>query len=90
MLISLVIGILFITAAFALILMPFNIVAYAKNGWETDYIIAMIVTGVVCGVIFVVWEAKFAPVNFLPWRYLKDPTIIGSCLLYGIMFASVL
>lgn len=69
-------------------MLPFNIVAYAPNGWETPYIIAMIVTGVVCGALFYVWEMYFAPVQFMPWKYLRDTTIIGSCLVYGVMFLS--
>jgi len=52
--------------------------------------IAMLVVGIVCFALFAVWEAKFAPVQFFPFRYLKDRTVIGSCLLYGFMFLSIL
>ncbi|KAL2367685.1 MFS sugar transporter [Blastomyces gilchristii] len=83
-----VVGIVLITAAFALILLPFSIVVYAPKGWATGYIIAMEVVGVVCLALFVCWERFLAPVQFLPFHYLKQPTIIGSCLLYGVMFAS--
>ncbi|KAG5300470.1 siderochrome-iron transporter MirB [Histoplasma ohiense] len=83
-----VVGIVLITASFALILLPFSIVVYAPKGWATGYIIAMEVVGVVCGAIFLAWERFLAPVQFLPFKYLKNPTIIGSCLLYGVMFAS--
>ncbi|CAO2655514.1 Nn.00g043170.m01.CDS01 [Neocucurbitaria sp. VM-36] len=82
-------GILLIMLAFCLFLLPFSLVAYAPNGWETGYIIAMIVLGILLFPVFVFWEAKFAPVQFLPWRYLKDLTIVGSCLLYGVMFISI-
>ena len=83
-----VIGIILITAMFALILLPFSIAKYAPKGWATGYIIAMEVIGVVCGALFFVWENKFAPKQFLPWKYLKEPTIIGSCFLYAVMFCS--
>ena len=83
-----VVGIILITASYALILLPFSIAQYAPNGWASAYIIVMEVIGVVCGVLFVVWEYKFSPAQFLPWHYLKDRSIIGSCLLYGIMFMS--
>lgn len=79
-----------ITAAFALILLPLSIAIYAPNGWASAYIIAMEVVGVVCLGIFAMWEYRFAPVQFLSWKYLKEPTIIGSCVLYGVMFASTL
>jgi MFS family permease len=84
-----VIGIILIMAAFCLFLLPFSLVAYAPQGWNTPYIIAMIVLGILLFPVFVYWEAKLTPVPFLPWKYLKERTIIGSCLLYGVMFISI-
>ncbi|KAH6683709.1 siderophore iron transporter mirB [Plectosphaerella plurivora] len=84
-----ILALILVTATFVLILMPFSIIGYAPNGWKTPYIIAMEVVGVVCGVLFYLWEKFGAPVQFLPWKYFKEPTIIGSCLLYGTMFLSV-
>ncbi|KAF2017472.1 siderophore iron transporter-like protein mirB [Aaosphaeria arxii CBS 175.79] len=83
-----IIGILLIMLAFCLFLLPFTLVNYAPNGWKTGYIIAMIVLGILLFPTFVVWERNHAPVQFLPWKYLKEPTIVGSCLLYGVMFLS--
>jgi hypothetical protein len=82
-------GIILIMAAWCLFVLPFSLVAYAPNGFKTGYIIAMIVLGILLFPVFYIWEAKFAPVQFLPWKYLKNGTIIGSCLLYGVMFLSV-
>jgi len=84
-----VVGIILIMAAFCLFLLPFTLNAYAPNGWKTPYIIAMIVLGILLFPVFVFWEAKLTPVPFLQWKYLKEPTIIGSCLLYGVMFISI-
>ncbi|KAL5342240.1 major facilitator superfamily domain-containing protein [Aspergillus crustosus] len=81
-------GILIITAALALLLLPFSLVAYAPDSWRTGYIIAMLVLGVILFPAFYLYEAFIAPVQFLPFRYLKQGTIIGSALLYGIMFLS--
>ncbi|CAI7639978.1 unnamed protein product [Penicillium glandicola] len=83
-----VIGIILITAAFSLILIPFSIASYGPKGWATGYIIAMEVLGVACVPAFYIWERYCSPVQFLPWKYLKNPTIIGSCMLYGVMFLS--
>ncbi|USP81792.1 siderophore transporter [Curvularia clavata] len=82
-------GIILIMCAWCLFVLPFTLVAYAPNGWKTPYIIACIVLGLVLFPVFYLWEAKFAPVQFLPWVYLKNGTIVGSCLLYGVMFLSV-
>lgn len=87
---SLVIGIVLITAVFSLILLPFSLASYAPKGWASGYIVAMEVLGVVCIPAFYAWERYLSPVQFLPWKYLKEPTIIGSCLLYCVMFISCL
>ena len=76
-------------AAFCLFMLPFTLQAYAPNGWKTPYIIAMVVLGILLFPAFGLYERYLAPVPFLPWKYLKEPTIVGSCLLYGVMFLSV-
>lgn len=81
-------GILLIIAALSCLLLPYSLASYAPNYWSTPYIIAIEVLGVVLFPVFYLWEAKFAPVQFLPFKYLKQGTIIGSCLLYGVMFLS--
>ncbi|WYZ42482.1 hypothetical protein EsH8_VI_000181 [Colletotrichum jinshuiense] len=82
-------GILLVIFMFSLILVPFSIVYYAPNGWSTPYIIAMEVVGVLCIPMVYIWEKFFAPVCFMDYKYLKEPTLIGSCLLYAIMFISI-
>lgn len=76
-------------AAFCLFSLPFTLVNYAPQRWQTPYIIAMIVLGILLFPTFAVYEMYIAPVPFLPWKYLKEPTILGSCFLYGVMFLSV-
>lgn len=74
---------------FSLLLLPFSLDAYAPQGWATGYIIAMIVLGVVLLVAFVLWEKYLAPVQYFPFRFLKDRTILGACGLYFFLFLSV-
>lgn len=87
---SLVVGMFLTSAGFAMLLLPFQLVNTAPNGWKTGYIIAMIVLGVVLLAAFALWEKYLAPVTYFPWKYLKDRTILGSCLVYGLMFISIL
>ncbi|KAH7130480.1 siderophore iron transporter-like protein mirB [Dendryphion nanum] len=84
-----VIGIILVMFAFCLFLLPFSLVIHAPNGWKTPYIIAMIVVGILLFPAFYCWERFLAPVQFLPWVYLQDRTLVGSCLLYGVMFISI-
>lgn len=74
----------------SMLLLPFNLVRTAPNGWKTGYIIAMIILGLVFLAAFIVWEKRFATVSYFPFKYLKDRTILGACLLYGIMYTSIL
>lgn len=85
-----VVGILLVTACFSLFLLPFNLYSGARGGWKNASMIAMIVVGILCGVFFVIYEKFIAPVQFFPFRYLKERTIISSCILYGVMFLSIL
>ncbi|KAF2970320.1 hypothetical protein GQX73_g3179 [Xylaria multiplex] len=84
------VGMFLTVFGFVLLLLPFSLSGYAPHGWKTGYIIAMIVLGVVLLTVFVLWEKYWAPVQFFPFKYLKDRTIMGACGLYGIMFLSIL
>ncbi|KAK2608368.1 hypothetical protein QQS21_003053 [Conoideocrella luteorostrata] len=84
-----VVGMFLTVAGFALFLLPFQLVRTAPRGWKTGYIIAMIVVGVALLALFVVWEKYFAPVQYFPWYYLKDRTILSVCMMNGFMYMSI-
>ncbi|CAK7216786.1 hypothetical protein SCUCBS95973_002924 [Sporothrix curviconia] len=84
-----VVGLILCTGGFALLLLPFSLATSAPHGWQTGYIIAMFVVGGVCLILFALWEKLLAPVQYLPWRYLSDRTILGGSLVYGFMFCSI-
>lgn len=62
-------------------LLPFNLAYNAPNGWETGYIIAMLVVGFVVLIVFGVYESFAAPKPMLNFKLLSNRTIIGTCLL---------
>ncbi|KAF7554037.1 hypothetical protein G7046_g6932 [Stylonectria norvegica] len=84
-----IVGMVLTIAGFSLILVPLNIATRAPNGWSTDYIIAMIVVGVACLAGFAVWEKYFARIPYFPFRYLKNRTILGACLLSAFLNMSI-
>ncbi|KAI0184895.1 siderochrome-iron transporter MirB [Xylaria flabelliformis] len=84
-----VVGMSLTSFGFVLLLLPFSLTGYAPHGWRTGYIIAMFILGGVLLATFVVWEKYFAPVQFFPFKHLKDRTILGACGVYGIMFLSI-
>lgn len=85
-----VIGMFLTIFGWVLLLLPFSLKQYAPNGWQEGYIIAMIVLGVVLLLAFAVWEKYFAPVSYLPFKYLTNRTILTACLLNFFMFLSIL
>lgn len=83
-----VVGMILVISGFSLLLLPLTIAASAINQWHTPSIIIMLVVGVCLLALFCVWEKYFAPVTFVPFRYLKDRTVLGACVLSGTLFCS--
>ncbi|KAL2801982.1 siderophore iron transporter mirB [Aspergillus granulosus] len=74
-------GVILLAGGLTVFLLPFTLASRAPNGWATDYIIAMIVTGFVVLILFVLYQAYLAPKPFLKYEFLTDRTVIGACLL---------
>ncbi|VEU22186.1 DEKNAAC103198 [Brettanomyces naardenensis] len=71
-------GVFFFSAGLVIFLLPFNIASSAPNGWDTGYIIAMIIVGFVLLVAFGLTEAYIAPVPFVKYHFLTDRTLMGG------------
>lgn len=76
-----IMGVFMFSAGLTVFLLPFNITDSAPNGWETAYIIAMIVVGFVMLILFILYETFIAPVPLFNFALLSDRTVIGACLL---------
>lgn len=74
-------GMILLSAAFALVLIPLTIASKASNGWASPDIIAMIVLGVICLISFPIWESvkKLAPHPLIPLGLLKSRTFCAGC-----------
>ncbi|KAK6213812.1 major facilitator superfamily transporter [Colletotrichum tabaci] len=84
-----IVGLILVMAGWSMLLLPFSLVSNATHQWESPTIICLIIFGVVSLVLFAVWERYFAKVSLFPYQFLKDRTVLGACLVYGIMFASI-
>lgn len=71
-------GLLLLSAAICLILIPLTIAANAKGGWGNPSIIAMLVIGAVCICVFPLWERspKLAPHAFFPRVLLRERNVL--------------
>lgn len=75
-----IMGLLLLSAAISLILLPLTLAATA--GWANPSMIAMIVIGCVCLVALALWESnkKLAPTPFLSLRMLLNQNVIIGCV----------
>ena len=76
-------GLILLSAAIALILIPLTLAAKAKGGWENASIIAMLVVGCILAVTFPFWESskRLAPQPFLALALLRHRTVVVGCLI---------
>ncbi|KAI9832668.1 MAG: hypothetical protein M1819_004253 [Sarea resinae] len=90
-----IMGLLLLSAAIALILVPLTLAASAHSKWHNGSIIAMLVVGCVCLVIFPFWEMSkvLAPRPLLSLRLLKERTILAGCAIaffyYAVFYTSI-
>lgn len=84
-----VMGLLLLSAAISLILIPLTLAATAKGGWHNASIIAMLVVGCVCLLFFPLWESmrRLAPHPFLSLRLLSNRTVLAGCAIGFFYFA---
>ena len=85
-----VFGLFLLIAGLAVFLLPFNLFPYQgltlNEQWSSPLVVSMLVIGFVTIIAFGIWEWKFAPVTFIPFRLLRDRTIAGCCLIAAILF----
>lgn len=78
-----IMGLLLLSAAFSLILIPCTLAQRAKGGWNNGSMIAMVVIGSVCLVVFAFWESsrRLAPRPFLSLGLFKNRTVLAGCVI---------
>ncbi|CAG8001417.1 unnamed protein product [Penicillium salamii] len=76
-------GLVLLSAAVTLILVPLTLAATAKNGWKNAGILVMMVLGVACLCLLPLWESnkKLAPKPLLSLHLLKQKTALAGCAL---------
>lgn len=80
-----VVGAILLIAAFVLILLPFGLTEYGDDGYGSATFIAMIVIGFCLFPVFYLWERFGARTHFVRWQLFRDRTVVGACVLAGIL-----
>jgi MFS family permease len=85
-------GLLLLSAAVALILIPLTVAANAENGCNSLPIVAMISVGCICLFLFPAWESskRFAPKPLLSLHILTERTAVAGCTLAFFYFSTYL
>jgi MFS family permease len=84
-----VVGLFLLSAGVAFFLLPFNLYNLQAKGWGSAIIICFLVFGILLLIAFGVWERFYAPVSFIPWKFLQDRTGLGACILSLTLFLSL-
>ncbi|KAI4087424.1 MAG: hypothetical protein LQ344_006814 [Seirophora lacunosa] len=84
-----IMGLLLLSAACSLILIPCTLAQRAQGGWNNGSMIAMVVVGCICLVALPFWEISpsLAPRPFLPLKLVKNRTVVVGCLIAFFYFA---
>lgn len=79
-------GVLLVVAGIGMFSGALSLGGDAPQGWRTSYVIAVLVLGVACLVVFVVWEC-YCETPLVPMRIFKDRnfSLLLSMLLFGFM-----
>jgi MFS family permease len=82
-------GLCLLAAGISLILLPLTLAPGAKGEWSNPSMIAMLVVGGVCLIIFIPWEnsKKLAPKAFFPPDLFKDRTVVVGTLIAFFYFS---
>lgn len=87
-----VFGLVLLSAAVTLILIPLTLAAKVKYGWKNPSIVAMIVVGLICLLALPFWEGskKLAPKPLLSLHLLKQRTALAGCALAFFYFSRLM
>ncbi|KHN96180.1 Major facilitator superfamily domain, general substrate transporter [Metarhizium album ARSEF 1941] len=77
-----IVGLVILGLAFSLILLPFTLAKKSPGGWGDSSMIAMLVTGFVCLVIFVLFEVFLAPKPIMTRRILQNRAFVAGVVIH--------
>ena len=84
-----VVGLLLLSAALSLVLLPLNLAAGASGGWRNPSMIAMLVVGGASAITFFLVEKsrRICPSPVLPLKLMRRRTVWAGCLLAFFYFS---
>ncbi|KAJ9093910.1 hypothetical protein QFC19_008142 [Naganishia cerealis] len=83
-----IVGLVLVATSLALILLPLTLAANVPGGWHNNTMRGMLLTGLVLFPIFCWYETKFPRLPLVPYRFLRNKSILGACLIGFFDFVS--
>lgn len=81
-------GLFLIIAGLVIFLLPFNLYTYQEGQWKSPLVVSMLIIGGLLLISFALYEKYLAPKTFIPYELLLDRTVMGACILSGVLFVS--
>jgi hypothetical protein len=81
-------GLLLLMGGLIFFLLPFSLYSYQDGLWKSPLVVSFLVIGGLMLVAFAMYEKFVAPKTFIPYELLLDRTVLGACLLAGVIFIS--
>ncbi|KAF2704013.1 MFS general substrate transporter [Pleomassaria siparia CBS 279.74] len=83
-----VIGQFLLMGGLVFFLLPFSLYSYQDDRWKSPLVVSFFIIGGLMLTGFAVYEKSWAARPFIPFELLKDRTVLGACMLSGILFVS--
>lgn len=75
-------GAILLVAGLTLFLVPLSLTGSGNStAWANPRLQAMLVVGVILFAAFIFWDAIFSKKPFIPYKLIKQPTVIAACIL---------
>lgn len=82
-----IVGLLLVATGLSLFLLSFSLYSYQASQWQSPMIICFLIFGILLTAAFSLWEARFAPVTFVPWHLIKDRTVMFTFAMVAAIYS---
>lgn len=82
-----VVGLLVIATGLAFFLLAFSLYSYQTNEWRSPLIICFIIFGGLLIIAFALYERFVAPVTFIPWGLINNPTVFFTYTMVAAIYS---
>lgn len=83
-----VVGLLILATGLSLLLLALSIYSYQEDGWKSPLIICFLIFGPLLVIGFGLYEMYLAPVTFLSYELMTNPTVVWTNIMAATLYVS--